>query len=89
MRGLLADHDLRVALCGLSRAELTDAPAALAARCCRHVELRPLRARAEEIPELVRSMLDELGLRERLRFTPAALQHRSAGAIGVDRGCAA
>lgn len=77
VRVLLDDPERAVVLCGLPRAELAAGAAALAARCHRHVELAPLRERAEEIPGLVRSMLGELGLRERLRFTPTALQHLS------------
>ncbi|MFP1629655.1 helix-turn-helix domain-containing protein [Streptomyces sp. 5K101] len=62
-----------IALTGASLAELTGRSAALAAACPVHIELPTLRERTEELPELVRAMLDGLGTGDRLRFTPAAL----------------
>jgi transcriptional regulator of acetoin/glycerol metabolism len=62
-----------IALTGAPLAELTGQCAALAANCLAHIELLTLRDRTEELPGLVRAMLDSLGVGDRLRFTPAVL----------------
>ncbi|MFF0816270.1 sigma-54-dependent Fis family transcriptional regulator [Rhodococcus sp. NPDC003318] len=53
---------------------LSPEQAALVAHCGQRHEVAPLRQRRAEIPALVRSILAESGLAERVRFTPAALE---------------
>ncbi|GHB83235.1 sigma 54 type regulator [Streptomyces umbrinus] len=62
-----------IALTGAPLAELTGQSAALAAACPEHIELPKLRDRTEQLPEFVRAMLGDLGIGDRLHFTPAAL----------------
>lgn len=62
-----------IVLTGAPVAELTGYAATLAAGCPARIELPALRDRADELPSLVRAMLDELGVGDRVRFTPAAL----------------
>ncbi|MCX4703821.1 sigma-54-dependent Fis family transcriptional regulator [Streptomyces sp. NBC_01373] len=62
-----------IALTGAPVAELIGRSAALAAGCPAQIELPRLRERTQELPELVRVMLDDLGLGGGPRFTPAAL----------------
>ncbi|KAB2340862.1 sigma-54-dependent Fis family transcriptional regulator [Actinomadura rudentiformis] len=73
LRRLIERPGLWIALTGAPLAELTGQGAALAAACPAHIDLPTLRERTEELPELVRAMLDSLGAGDRLRFTPAAL----------------
>ncbi|MFF3557664.1 sigma-54-dependent Fis family transcriptional regulator [Streptomyces tsukubensis] len=65
-------------LTGAPLAGLTGSHAVLAADCPVQVELPALRERAAELPGLVRTMIDGLGLGGRLHFTPAALAALSA-----------
>lgn len=64
----------RVVLTGAPLDRLHDEAAGLVARCVDRIELAPLRDRRAEIPELVASMLVELGAARELRFTPGALE---------------
>ncbi|MEU1520329.1 helix-turn-helix domain-containing protein [Streptomyces sp. NPDC005811] len=73
LRRLLAHPELRIALTGAPLAELTGQCAVLAASCPAQIELFALRDRAEELPSLVRAMLDGLGIDNRLRFMPVTL----------------
>ncbi|WP_327583895.1 hypothetical protein OHA25_50110 [Nonomuraea sp. NBC_00507] len=63
----------RILLTGAPIAELAGDAAALAAGCASRVELPALRDRPHDLPGLVRAMLDDLGVGDRVRFTPAAL----------------
>ncbi|MGN9842489.1 sigma-54-dependent Fis family transcriptional regulator [Nonomuraea sp. H19] len=62
-----------IALTGAPVAELRGYAAVLAAECPARMELAALRDRTEELPALVRAMLEDLGAGDRVRFTPAAL----------------
>ncbi|NGO08926.1 hypothetical protein G5C60_15265 [Streptomyces sp. HC44] len=73
MRRLMDRPGLWIALTGAPVAELSGQCAALAADCPAQIELPGLRDRTEELPNLVRAMLDGLGAGDRLRFTPATL----------------
>ncbi|TPQ16875.1 hypothetical protein FGD71_040380 [Streptomyces sporangiiformans] len=73
LRRLMERPDLWIALTGAPLAELTGHGAAVAAACPAQIELPRLRDRTEDLPDLVRAMLDDLGLGGRLRFTSAAL----------------
>lgn len=73
LRRLTERPDLWIALTGAPLAELTGHCAVLAAGCPAQIELSRLRDRAEDLPELVRAMLDDMAVGDRLRFTPAAL----------------
>jgi sigma-54 dependent transcriptional regulator, acetoin dehydrogenase operon transcriptional activator AcoR len=64
----------RVLLTAAPLAELTGELATLVAHCTERIELQPLRHRREEIPALVRTMLDQLNAPRELRFTPGALE---------------
>lgn len=57
---------------------LSGEAAALAASCPDRVALAPLAARTKELPELVRSMLAEVGGDPSLHFVPSALQALAA-----------
>jgi sigma-54 dependent transcriptional regulator, acetoin dehydrogenase operon transcriptional activator AcoR len=50
----------------------------LISRCTERVHLTPLRQQPDTIPELVASMLRNLGVHHTVRFTPAALQALAA-----------
>jgi transcriptional regulator of acetoin/glycerol metabolism len=50
----------------------------LTSRCTERVELTPLRQQPDVIPELVGSMLRNLGVHHAVRFTPAALEGLAA-----------
>ena len=58
--------------------ELTPQARQLISRCTERVELTPLRQQPNIIPELVGSMLRNLGMHNTVRFTPAALQALAA-----------
>ncbi|MFG3207410.1 sigma-54-dependent Fis family transcriptional regulator [Streptomyces sp. NPDC048192] len=73
LRRLMERSRPPMALTGPPLAELTGHSAVLAADCPAHIELALLRDRAEELPGLVRAMLDNLGFGDRVRFTPTAL----------------
>ncbi|MCT9081841.1 sigma-54-dependent Fis family transcriptional regulator [Streptomyces fulvoviolaceus] len=73
LRRLLERPGPWIVLTGAPLAELTGQSAVLAAGCPAQIELLRLRDRTEELPGLVRTMLDDLGVYGRLRFTPAAL----------------
>lgn len=60
-------------LTGAPLDSLTGQAAVLAAACTSHIKLPNLAERAAEIPKLVRTMLDQLGVVEQVRFSPAAL----------------
>jgi len=59
---------------------LTGRAAALAGECTERVSLTPLVTRPQEIPELVRGMLADLGADPSLHFTPGALRALSSHA---------
>ncbi|GAA2258067.1 dihydroxyacetone kinase operon transcriptional regulator DhaR [Streptomyces amakusaensis] len=63
----------RIVLTGAPAGDLDGPGAALAAACAGRIDLTPLRDRTEELPGLVRAVLDELGADPGPRFTPAAL----------------
>ncbi|GGZ50787.1 siderophore-interacting protein [Streptomyces inusitatus] len=74
LRHLLERPDApRIVLTGAPAGDLDGPGAALAAACAGRIELAPLRDRTEELPGLVRAVLDELGADPGPRFTPAAL----------------
>ncbi|RVX38714.1 transcriptional regulator of acetoin/glycerol metabolism [Nonomuraea polychroma] len=73
LRRLIERAGRRIVLTGAPFAELAGGAAALAAECASRVELAALRDRTGELPGLVRAMLDDLGVGDRVRFTPAAL----------------
>jgi transcriptional regulator of acetoin/glycerol metabolism len=50
----------------------------LISRCTERIHLTPLRQQPDTIPELVASMLRDLGVHNSVRFTPAALQALAA-----------
>jgi transcriptional regulator of acetoin/glycerol metabolism len=50
----------------------------LISRCTERVDLTPLRQQPDIVPELVGSMLRNLGVHHTVRFTPAALQALAA-----------
>jgi sigma-54 dependent transcriptional regulator, acetoin dehydrogenase operon transcriptional activator AcoR len=58
--------------------ELIPGTRQLISRCTERVNLTPLRQHPDTVPELVRSMLRNLGVQNTVRFTPAALQALSA-----------
>ena len=58
--------------------ELTLQTRQLISRCTERVDLTPLRQQPNAIPELVGSMLRNLGVHNTVRFTPAALQALAA-----------
>ena len=58
--------------------ELTPQTRQLISRCTERVDLTPLRHQPDVIPELVGSMLRNLGVHNTVRFTPAALQALAA-----------
>jgi transcriptional regulator of acetoin/glycerol metabolism len=58
--------------------ELTLQTRQLISRCTERVDLTPLRQQPNIIPELVGSMLRNLGVHNTVRFTPAALQALAA-----------
>jgi len=58
--------------------ELTLQTRQLISRCTERVDLTPLRQQPDTIPELVGSMLRNLGVQHTVRFTPAALQALAA-----------
>ena len=58
--------------------ELTLQTRQLISRCTERVDLTPLRQQPNIIPELVGSMLRNLGVQNTVRFTPAALQALAA-----------
>jgi transcriptional regulator of acetoin/glycerol metabolism len=58
--------------------ELTLQTRQLISRCTERVDLTPLRQQPDIIPELVGSMLRNLGVHHTVRFTPAALQALAA-----------
>ena len=64
----------RVLLTSAPLAELRGELATLVAHCVERIELQPLRHRREEIPALVRMLLNELNAPRELRFTPGALE---------------
>ncbi|WP_225625904.1 sigma-54-dependent Fis family transcriptional regulator [Streptomyces werraensis] len=73
LRRLMERPGVRIALTGAPLAELTGRHAVLAAGCPTQIELPRLRDRTEDLPGLVRTMLDGLGVGKDVRFTPAAL----------------
>jgi sigma-54 dependent transcriptional regulator, acetoin dehydrogenase operon transcriptional activator AcoR len=73
LRRLLAGHPARAVLTSCPAEDLTGEVAALAADCSRREELPPLRTRTDEIPALVRRLLEELGAADSVRFTDEAL----------------
>ncbi|MDX3228334.1 sigma-54-dependent Fis family transcriptional regulator [Streptomyces sp. ME19-01-6] len=73
LRRLMERAPGRIALTGAPLTELTGYAAALAADCPTQIALPALRDRAEDLPALVRAMLDDLGAGDRVRFTPTTL----------------
>jgi transcriptional regulator of acetoin/glycerol metabolism len=58
--------------------ELTPQTRQLVSRCTERVQLIPLRQQPDIIPELVGSILQNLGVHSTVRFTPAALESLAA-----------
>jgi len=58
--------------------ELTLQTRQLISRCTERVDLTPLRQQPDVIPQLIGSMLRNLGVQHTVRFTPAALQALAA-----------
>jgi sigma-54 dependent transcriptional regulator, acetoin dehydrogenase operon transcriptional activator AcoR len=58
--------------------ELTPLTRQLISRCTERIDLTPLRQQPDVVPELVGSMLRNLGVHNTVRFTPAALQALAA-----------
>ncbi|MEU4343930.1 helix-turn-helix domain-containing protein [Nocardia sp. NPDC023852] len=73
LRRVVDQPRLRVVLTGAPLAELAGQGALLAAACTTHRDLAVLAERTEQLPRLIRVMLDQLGVGDRLRFTPATL----------------
>lgn len=69
----------RIALSGTPEVTaLSPEHAGLCALCAEHVELRPLRERARELPDLIAVTLKEAGADPSVRFTHAALDFLTA-----------
>ncbi|MFJ9901044.1 sigma-54-dependent Fis family transcriptional regulator [Streptomyces sp. NPDC091280] len=73
LRRVMERADVWVVLTGPPLADLTGYALVLAADCPAHIGLPALRDRIDDLPELVRAMLEDRGAGDRVRFTPAAL----------------